>query len=299
MPPNEVRIGIANGKRTVEIPIISPFCGTVKCGMTRMFPDHGVLFVRRWRQGGTPKKTENTVRKIATYCVMPPSVSEDWHRKREVVGRNSIHFSFRRTKKCGMTQNILQSAGLRGPQPPDSGGPLFAHRSFTRPRRLRPECNPQARKARAHTPSPAKKNARLTMPARPAHPRTPQNPCPSVPRTPQARKTHTHRPATRKKNAPPPRKENSPLFAKPQPAAREKRPTLRKENTLPPRIRRQPFRRRCTPLSEAIFSPLFGAQYGRKCRFRHKRNAIRSLFILTDYLHYMQQKLHFIRGGAF
>ena len=185
MPPNEVRIGIANGKRTVEIPIISPFCGTVKCGMTRMFPDHGVLFVRRWRQGGTPKKTENTVRKIATYCVMPPSASEDWHRKREVVGRNSIHFSFRRTKKCGMTQNILQSAGLRGPQPPDSGGPLFAHRSFTRPRRLRPECNPQARKARAHTPSPAKK--------------TPASPCPSVPRTPQARKTHTHRPATRKK----------------------------------------------------------------------------------------------------
>ena len=44
--------------------------------------------------------------RTATCCVMPPSVCEDWHLKRVVVGRDSIHFSFFQKEKCGMTQMV-------------------------------------------------------------------------------------------------------------------------------------------------------------------------------------------------
>ena len=160
---------------------------------------------------------------------------------------------------------MLQFAGLRGPQPPDSGGPLFASAHSRGLRRLPPECNPQP--AKKHPP-PCEKNVLQKTPAIPQR----------------------EFPAFREATPPPARKH--------PPPAKSALPSARKTPSLP-RIRRPPFRRRCTPLSEAIFSPLFGAPNGRKYRFRHKRNTIRSLFILTDYLHYMQQKLHFIRGGAF
>ncbi len=45
--------------------------------------------------------------RTATCCVMPPNVSEDWHLKRVVVGRDSIHFSFFQKEKCGMTQMVF------------------------------------------------------------------------------------------------------------------------------------------------------------------------------------------------
>ena len=62
---------------------------------------------------------------------MPPNVSEDWHLKRVVVGRDYIHFPFLEKKKCVMTRMgfVFWSAVRRrrsecDSSPPRGGGEL-------------------------------------------------------------------------------------------------------------------------------------------------------------------------------